>query len=120
MRGFIAALPDIEFKTADGRTVWDLQKHYGFLKQADAPASVNPSLWRISQLNLINGLFKVTDGVYQIRGFDLSNMTIVEGNTGLIIVDPLISEEMAKAGLDLYYKHNRRETCGRRDHPQPC
>ena len=104
MRGFIAALPDIEFKTGDGRTVWDL-KPYDFLKQANAPTSVNPSLWRISQLNLINGLFKVTDGVYQIRGFDLSNMTIVEGNTGLIIVDPLISEEMAKAGLDLYYKH---------------
>ncbi|MDQ8036481.1 MAG: alkyl sulfatase dimerization domain-containing protein, partial [Pedobacter sp.] len=103
-RGFIATLPDIDIKGEKGNTIWTL-KGYEFLKQDQAAASVNPSLWRNAQLNMYNGLFKVVDGIYQIRGFDLSNMTIVEGKTGIIIIDPLISSEMAKAGLDLYYKN---------------
>jgi len=103
-RGYIATLPNIDITSADGRTVWQL-KSYDFLKQADAPPTVNPSLWRNAQLNLFNGLFKVVDGIYQIRGFDLSNMTIIEGNSGIIVVDPLISEEVAKAGLELYYAY---------------
>lgn len=103
-RGFIATLPDIDIKGEKGNPVWTL-KGYDFLKQDQATASVNPSLWRNAQLNMNNGLFKVVDGIYQIRGFDLSNMTIVEGKTGIIIIDPLISTEVAKAGLDLYYKN---------------
>lgn len=103
-RGFIATLPHIDIKAPDGRTIWQL-KGYDFLKQEQAPPTVNPSLWRIAQLNLLNGLFKVVDGIYQIRGFDLSNMTIIEGKSGIIVVDPLISQEVARAGLELYYAH---------------
>ncbi|MFB9128659.1 alkyl/aryl-sulfatase [Paraburkholderia dipogonis] len=103
-RGFIATLPDINVKTPDGKTVWTLNG-YQFLQGQDAPPSINPSLYRNSQLNMNNGLFKVTDGIYQIRGFDLSDMTIVESNNGIIVIDPLISTEVAKAGLDLYYQH---------------
>uniref|UniRef100_UPI0011318B42 MBL fold metallo-hydrolase n=1 Tax=Listeria monocytogenes TaxID=1639 RepID=UPI0011318B42 len=66
---------------------------------------VNPSLWRIAQLNMTNGLFKVTDRVYQVRGFDMSNTTIMEGDTGLVITDTLMSVETARAALDLYYEH---------------
>lgn len=103
-RGFIAALPDGNVKLNDGTVIWDLNK-YAFLKDDKVPDTVNPSLWRIAQLNMNNGLFKVIDRIYQIRGFDLSNMTIIEGDTGLIIIDPLISREVAQAGLDLYYAH---------------
>lgn len=102
-RGFVDTLHPMTIKTADGRTAWDLTT-YDFIT-GPAPATVNPSLWRIAELNLSNGLFKVTDRVYQIRGFDLSNMTIIEGDTGLIIIDPLVTTEVAKAGLDLYYKN---------------
>ena len=69
------------------------------------PATVNPSLWRQAQLNAINGLFKVTERVYQVRGLDIANMTIIEGDTGLILIDPLLSNETAKAALDLYLKN---------------
>lgn len=101
-RGFIAALPGGVIKLPDGSDAWNLNT-YEFLKSEQVPDTVNPSLWRIAQLNMNNGLFKVADRIYQIRGFDLSNMTIVEGDTGLIIIDPLITKETAKAGLDLYY-----------------
>ncbi|MBV7438761.1 MBL fold metallo-hydrolase [Aeromonas sp. sif2416] len=100
-KGFIATLTPMTIKDAKGNVSWDLTS-YDFIK-GDAPDTVNPSLWRISELNLNNGLFQVTDRVYQIRGFDLSNMTIVEGDSGLIIIDPLVTTEVAKAGLDLYY-----------------
>ncbi len=69
------------------------------------PATVNPSLWRQAQLNAINGLFKVTERVYQVRGLDISNMTIIEGDSGLILIDPLLSNETAKAALELYLKN---------------
>jgi len=103
-RGFIATLPDATIEGPGGRPAWSL-KDYGFLQQAQAPASVNPSLWRQAQLNLRNGLFKVTDGIYQVRGFDISNMTIVEGRSGIIVIDPLLSVETSKAGLELYFQH---------------
>jgi len=103
-KGFIASDPQVTFKAQDGRTIWDMGP-YQFLNQGDVPATVNPSLWRIAQLNMTPGLFKVTDRIYQIRGYDLSNMSIIEGETGLILIDPLISAETAKAGLDLYYKN---------------
>ena len=75
---------------------------YAFLQKDAVPATVNPSLWRQAQLNALNGLFKVTDRVYQVRGLDLANLTIIEGDSGLILIDPLLSNETAKAALDLY------------------
>jgi alkyl sulfatase BDS1-like metallo-beta-lactamase superfamily hydrolase len=102
-RGLIAPLPELTIKDDTGRIVWTL-KGYEFLQQKDAPPSVNPSLWRMAQLNMNNGLYKVIDRVYQVRGFDLSNMTIIEGDSGLILIDPLSAVETARAGLDLYYQ----------------
>ena len=75
---------------------------YAFLGKDEVPATVNPSLWRQAQLNAVNGLFQVTERVYQVRGLDIANMTIIEGDTGLILIDPLLSNETAKAALDLY------------------
>ncbi|CAG2151195.1 alkyl/aryl-sulfatase [Cupriavidus numazuensis] len=103
-RGFIGTIDSGEIRDASGRVIWNLDA-YAFLKDDAAPASVNPSLWRQAQLNLNHGLFQVTDHIYQVRGFDLSNMTIVEGNTGVILIDPLLTAETARAALDLYYKH---------------
>ncbi|WP_372432925.1 alkyl/aryl-sulfatase [Bordetella pseudohinzii] len=104
-KGFIAPLPATQIKGAQGNLIWDPAK-YDFIKEgAQAPDTVNPSLWRQSQLLNISGLFKVTEGLYQVRNYDLSNMTIVEGKTGLTIMDPLLSADTAKAALDLYYQH---------------
>ena len=105
-RGFIATLPDAVVTGPDGHVAWS-QRDYSFLEKA-APDTVNPSLWRQAQLNHQHGLFKVVEGVYQVRGIDLSNMTILEGDTGLIVVDTLLSVETAKAALDLYYQHRPR------------
>ena len=103
-RGFIATIPDATIEAADGHVVWTV-KGYEVLAQDSVPDTANPSLWRQSQLNLNHGLFKVVDRVYQIRGFDISNMNIIEGDTGLIIIDPLVSAECAQAALELYYQH---------------
>jgi alkyl sulfatase BDS1-like metallo-beta-lactamase superfamily hydrolase len=105
-RGFIATIPDALVTGASGNVVWS-QKGYAFL-EGSAPDTVNPSLWRQAQLNRQHGLFKVVDGLYQIRGFDISNMTLIEGDTGVIVIDPLFSLETAKAALDLYYQHRPR------------
>jgi alkyl sulfatase BDS1-like metallo-beta-lactamase superfamily hydrolase len=77
---------------------------YAFLV-GEAPATVNPSLWREAQLDAISGLFKVTDGVYQVRGLSVAAMTIVEGKTGVIVIDTLASPGEAKTALDLYFAH---------------
>ena len=103
-RGFIGSLPEVEIKNAQGRVVWSLRE-YAFLAEETAPATVNPSLWRQARLNMHHGLFQVTDRIYQIRGFDISNMTLIEGDGGVIVIDPLISTEVARAGLELYRKH---------------
>ena len=103
-RGFIATIPDAEILGAGGKPTWS-QKQYAFIAEGTAPDTVNPSLWRIAQLNGRHGLFRVTDGVYQIRGFDLANMTIVEGRTGIIVIDTLTCAESARAALDLYLTH---------------
>ena len=103
-RGFIAAVPDGQVTNARGAELWDLQA-YDFLNQGEAPDTVNPSLWRMAQLNMNNGLYKVCERVYQLRGIDLANMTIIEGDSGLIIVDPMTTAEVAGAGLDLYHAH---------------
>ncbi len=98
-RGKLAELSDPLIKTADGRVVWDARK-FDFLK-ADAPATADPSLWRLGQLNTAQGLFKVADGIYQIRGYDIANMTLVEGNTGWIVIDTTLTAPVARAGLKL-------------------
>lgn len=105
-RGLIAREDSLQIKAPAGSPnefVWN-QDAYKFI-EGDAPDSVNPSLWRQAKLNAIHGLFKVTDGVYQLRGYDLSNMTIIEGETGLILVDPLTSEETAARGMKMVRKH---------------
>jgi len=103
-RGFVGTVPNAKIVHEKGFTVWDLSS-YKFLEDNTPPDSVNPSLWRQARLNNIHGLFKVADGVYQVRGFDLANMTILEGETGLIIIDPLMISQTAKAALDLYRTH---------------
>ncbi len=103
-KGFIATFPDVTMVNDQGAVVYTL-RGFDFLKAPEAPATVNPSLWRHAQINMNNGLFEVVPGVYQIRGFDLANMTIVEGNSGVVVIDPLEANETSRAGLDLYYAH---------------
>jgi alkyl sulfatase BDS1-like metallo-beta-lactamase superfamily hydrolase len=103
-RGFIAPVPDGLVKNERGAALWDLQA-YEFLGEETAPDTVNPSLWRMARLNMNNGLFMVCERVYQLRGLDLANMTIIEGDSGLIVIDPMTTAEVARAGLDLYYAH---------------
>ncbi|MGO9381820.1 MAG: alkyl/aryl-sulfatase [Mycobacterium sp.] len=102
-RGFIAALSPCVIKAADGRVVWD-NDAYSFLG-GPAPTSVHPSLWRQSTLAAKQGLYEVVPGIYQVRGLDISNVTLVEGDTGIIVIDPLVSTEVAAAALDLYRTH---------------
>lgn len=102
-RGLIAGDGDVVITRADGSTVWDTTV-YAF-EQAAAPPSANPSLWRQAALNNVHGLFQVTDGVYQVRGYDLSNLTLIRGATGWIVVDPLTSVETAAAALALARQH---------------
>lgn len=110
-RGFIAPLINQGVVTDDetGRVLWDPTK-FSFIEDGSpSPDTVNPSLWRVSQLCLKGGLFKVTDRLYQVRNQDISNLTIVEGNTGLILMDPLVSPECARAALELYFQHRPRK-----------
>jgi alkyl sulfatase BDS1-like metallo-beta-lactamase superfamily hydrolase len=93
MQGFIATIPD-----PANPDRWAFLKH-------EAPPTVNPSLWRQAQLNVPNGLFKVADGVYQVRGFSVANMTIVEGRTGIIVIDTLATPGAAREALALYFAH---------------
>jgi alkyl sulfatase BDS1-like metallo-beta-lactamase superfamily hydrolase len=103
-RGFIATLSPGVIRATDGRPVWDLES-FGFASAEDAPATVNPSLWRQFRLLAFHGLFEVVPGIYQVRGLDLSNITFVEGDEGVIVIDPLISAETAAASLALYREH---------------
>jgi alkyl sulfatase BDS1-like metallo-beta-lactamase superfamily hydrolase len=102
-RGFIASDPDLVVRGLAGETIWDLPAN-GFIT-GPAPDSVNPSLWRRARLNNIHGLFRVADGLYQLRGFDLSNMTLIEGETGWIVVDPLTARETAAAAIAFARRH---------------
>ena len=106
-RGFIAPLENNGVvKNAKGDVVWDLPKFDFLAGDKPAPDTVNPSLWRQAQImQHYTGLFKVTDGIYQVRGLDISNITFIEAPEGVIVMDPLVSAEVAKAGLDLYRKH---------------
>jgi hypothetical protein len=103
-RGFLGTIESATITNPQGRTVWSLEP-YGFLAAEQAPPTVNPSLWRQSRLNMQHGLFEVVPGVYQVRGLDIANMTLIEGDSGVIVVDTLTSIEGARAALDLYFKH---------------
>ncbi|MBQ4681326.1 alkyl/aryl-sulfatase [Aeromonas dhakensis] len=99
-RGFIAKPDTLTIKDEQGNVVWDLEQYKTYIGlDKTAPDTVNPSLWRNAQLNMEYGLFKVTDKIYQIRGFDLSNITFIQGDKGWIVFDPLISPQTAKAAL---------------------
>ena len=87
-RGFLGTLENARITSVQGRVVWSLEP-YGFLADAEAPATVDPSLWRQSRLNMNHGLFEVVPGVYQVRGLDIANMTLIEGECGVIVVDTL-------------------------------
>lgn len=102
-RGLIARREPNAVTAADGRVVWD-NDTYAFLDD-DCPDTVNPSLWRQSRLVAEQGLFEVVEGIYQVRGLDLSNVTFVEGTTGVVVIDPLLSTETAAAALTLYREH---------------
>jgi alkyl sulfatase BDS1-like metallo-beta-lactamase superfamily hydrolase len=106
-RGFLGTIENAKIVSASGRVVWSLEP-YGFLSDADAPATVNPSLWRQSRLNMQHGLFEVVAGVCQVRGLDIANMTLVEGDSGVIVVDTLTSIEGARAAMELYFEHRGR------------
>ena len=97
-RGFIARDEELRIYGENGKVIWD-QPAYDFVT-GDSPSSVNPSLWRQAKLNSIHGLFKVSDGIYQLRGYDFANMTIIEGEKGWIIVDPLTSKESAAKAIE--------------------
>lgn len=101
-RGFIATI-DGPITDAAGAVVYD-PGSYAFI-EGEAPDTANPSLWRQSGLVAEHGLFEVVPGIFQVRGFDLSNVTFVEGDTGVVVIDPLISAETAVAALALYRAH---------------
>jgi len=102
-RGLVASDPELRVVNTAGTAIWDMPS-YGFI-DGDAPTSVNPSLWRQAKLNNIHGLFEVTKGVHQLRGFDLANMSLIEGETGWIVVDPLTAEETARTALAFAREH---------------
>ena len=102
-RGLVAAFEPAVVTDASGRVVWDMAS-YDFLEE-ECPDTANPSLWRQSRFNRLAGLFEIAPGFYQLRGFDLSNMHVVEGERGIVVIDPLISAETAAAALAFYREH---------------
>ena len=103
-RGFIGTIPDGEVLNAKGQVV-STMRHLAFLQADEAPASVNPSLWRLARLNTHHGLYKVTERTYQVRGLDIANISFIEGDTGVIVIDPATYTEAARAALELYRTH---------------
>ena len=103
-RGFLGTIENARITSAQGRVVWSLEP-YDFLAEEVAPPTVDPSLWRQSRLNMHHGLFEVVPGVYQVRGLDIANMTLIEGDSGVIVVDTLTSIEGARAAMELYFQH---------------
>ncbi|MGW9183450.1 alkyl/aryl-sulfatase [Agromyces sp. NPDC055661] len=102
-RGFVGTLDDPAVRDEGGTVVWDASS-FDFV-DGDAPTSVHPSLWRQSKLVAKHGLYEVVPGLYQVRGLDLSVTSFIEGDTGVIVVDPLISKETGAAALALYRRH---------------
>lgn len=102
-RGFIATVKNGQIRNADNKVIVDTHQ-YDFIK-GKSPSSVNPALWRHAEINKINGLFKVTDGIYQVRGLDIANMSFIETPKGFIVVDPLTNYDAAKASYNLVRKY---------------
>jgi len=102
-RGFVGTTSQETIRDGRGRVVWDFGA-YAFLS-GPCPDTAHPSLWRQSQLTAKHGLYQVADGIYQVRGFDLSNVSFVEGERGVIVIDPLLSTECAAAAAELYRRH---------------
>ncbi|MEN8129802.1 MAG: alkyl sulfatase dimerization domain-containing protein [Pseudomonadota bacterium] len=102
-RGFIATIDKGQITDDAGKIIYDM-KQFRFLDK-DEPETANPSLWRQSKMNAMDGLYKVTDGIYQVRGFDLANISFIRGKQGWIVVDPLTATETAKAAYDLLQQH---------------
>jgi alkyl sulfatase BDS1-like metallo-beta-lactamase superfamily hydrolase len=102
-RGFVATRQDPLIRDATGRTVMDLSA-YDFMR-GPAPPTANPSLWRHGALLSLHGLFQVAPRIWQVRGFDISNMTVIEGETSFIVIDPLTTVEVASAAMELVRAH---------------
>ncbi|HEC08254.1 MAG TPA: MBL fold metallo-hydrolase [Acidimicrobiales bacterium] len=100
-RGLLARADSLTITDAGGKIVWGMEEYSFEASDAPAPPTVNPSLWRQARLNTAHGLFEVCDGVYQVRGYDLANVSFVRGATGWLVIDPLMSTETARAALDL-------------------
>ena len=103
-RGFIGGLPDGVIKNAEGKVLFDANA-FKLPLDGPAPDTMNPSLWRVFQLDGISGLFKVVDRIYQVRSIEIANLTFIEGDTGVIVVDTMQSTDSARAALDLYFAH---------------
>lgn len=104
-KGLIDAPETLELKDDEGNVIWS-QSAYSFLEtQNESPDTANPSLWENTKNNHAYGLFKVVDGIYQVRGYDMANLTLVEGDNGWIIFDPLMSVECSKAAMQLVEKN---------------
>jgi len=103
-RGLIAPLEPGVITDSEGGVVFNADA-YTEATSGDCPDTVNPSFWRQSKLTAIQGLFEVTEGIYQLRGIELSNMTVIEGDSGVLVIDPAVSSEVAAAGLKLYRTH---------------
>ena len=105
VRGLIDAPQVLELRDADGGMIWS-QAAYSFVSDYDkAPDTVNPSLWENTRNNHAYGLFEVCEGIYQVRGYDMANLTVISGDTGWIVFDPLMSVECAQAAMQLVEKN---------------
>ncbi len=103
-KGFIAPMKDLKIRANAGHVAWDMER-YQFLLQQDRYDSIHPSLMRISTLNMNYGLYEVIPGIYQVRGFDLADISFVRGKTGWIVIDPLTAAETARAAVKLFQEH---------------
>ena len=103
-RGLVEEAGDLVVLNKQGQPAWDVRP-YRAMAESEAPDTVNPSLWRLSQLTSRPGLYEVADGIFQARHFDISHISFVEGDRGVIVIDPLVAEETAAAALAIYRKH---------------
>ena len=104
-RGFIAQWPGGRVEDTKGRMVYDISRYEFIAQGSPSPSTVNPSLWRQAQLNVIHGLFEVAPNVWQVRGYDISNITFIAGDTGWVVIDPLTNENTARISLELANEH---------------
>ena len=103
-KGFIAPMKEMKIMADAGHVAWDMER-FQFLEDDRDFDTIHPSLLRQSRLNNNYGLYKVTDDIYQVRGFDLSDISFVRGKTGWIVIDPLISAEVVRAAWQLFQEH---------------